>query len=119
MKEEVKKWIERAKEDLKAAENSFKSKDYNWASFQAQQSAEKAFKALLIKQTGKFPKIHDLVKLSILVKAPKDIITDSGRLNPTYIETKYPDLNKSYSEKDLVEFIDTAKNILSWIEKNL
>ena len=49
MKTEVSNWWEQAKKDLSAAKNSVKSGDYEWASFQSNQAAEKALKALHIK----------------------------------------------------------------------
>ncbi len=45
MQEEVKNWWDQANEDLKAAKDSLKTRHYAWASFQAQQAAEKALKA--------------------------------------------------------------------------
>ena len=119
MREEIKKRIQRAKEDLKAAENSLKSGDYDWASFQSQQAAEKALKALLIKRTGDFPRVHDLVKLSRLVNASKEIMILCAKLNPSYIETRYPDLAKDYSKEDALEFIKISGDILKWTEKHL
>jgi HEPN domain-containing protein len=41
-------WLEQAKRDLDAAKSSRESHHYEWTCFQAQQSAEKAMKALLI-----------------------------------------------------------------------
>ncbi len=119
MRVEILNWLEQAKRDLKAAENSLKSGDYDWASFQSQQAVEKALKALSIKKTGQFPKIHDLVKLSKLVNAPEEIMIQCGKLNPSYIETRYPDSARDYSKDDAEEFINIADDILKWIEKNL
>jgi len=39
-------WLRQAEKDLRHAENSLQSGDYEWACFAAQQSAEKALKAL-------------------------------------------------------------------------
>ena len=47
---ETKKWFTQAEEDLKAAKDSLKSGHYNWACFQAQQSAEKTLKFFLYSQ---------------------------------------------------------------------
>jgi HEPN domain-containing protein len=43
-----KDWFNQAKEDLEAAMDSAQSKHFEWACFQAQQSAEKALKSLLL-----------------------------------------------------------------------
>mgnify|MGYP001774379981 CR=1 FL=1 len=39
-------WLKQAEKDLKHAENSLEDKDYEWSCFAAQQSADKAVKAL-------------------------------------------------------------------------
>ena len=43
----VRAWLEQAEADLRAAEDSAKDAHHEWAFFQAQQSGEKALKALL------------------------------------------------------------------------
>jgi len=62
---EVEKWWKQAKRDLKSAKNSFKSKDYYVSSLLAQQTVEKALKALYIKKFNELIKTHDLVFLLI------------------------------------------------------
>ncbi len=47
--ERSKDWIEEAEGDLRHAENDLNSGFYNWACFSAQQSAEKAVKAIFQK----------------------------------------------------------------------
>ena len=44
--EEARRWFAQAIRDLKAAEDSLRVGNYEWACFQAQQAAEKAVKAL-------------------------------------------------------------------------
>jgi HEPN domain-containing protein len=41
-----KDWLEQAEHDLEAAFDSLESEHYEWSCFQAQQVAEKSFKAL-------------------------------------------------------------------------
>jgi len=43
-----KDWLNQAEKDLQAAKISEENQHYEWACFQAQQSAEKALKALLL-----------------------------------------------------------------------
>ena len=63
MEEEIANWLKKAEHDLNAVKSSIKTKNYDWACFQAQQAAEKALKALFIKKYKRLWKIHDLVKL--------------------------------------------------------
>ncbi len=74
MKEDAERWLRQAKEDLRAAQYNFYGKKYKVAAFLCQQSAEKALKALLIKKTNEFPKIHDLMKLARLLNCPDNIL---------------------------------------------
>ena len=57
MREEVKRWIEKAEKDLDAAEYLFKGKKYEECSLFCQQSVEKALKSVLLNRTNKIIKI--------------------------------------------------------------
>jgi len=59
MREEAKKWFQQALEDLSTAKDTFFTGHYYASAFWAQQSAEKALKALLI-NFGKTIRTHDL-----------------------------------------------------------
>ena len=74
MKEEVKKWMERANADLKSAKNSLNSKDYYLSAFMCQQSAEKILKALYLKEFGELRKIHDLAYFARKLNLSEDLI---------------------------------------------
>ncbi|HLD42408.1 MAG TPA: HEPN domain-containing protein [Candidatus Nanoarchaeia archaeon] len=119
MKEEIKRWIDRAEADIRTANNSFKSGDYYASAFWCQQVAEKAFKALLIKRTKEFPKIHDLTRLAKLSNAPARIIEVCAKLNPSYTASRYPDSPESYTQKEAEQMIDYCQEVLKWIQENL
>ena len=57
--EEAKKWLEKAKMNLKVAQDNFNLKHYDYSAFLCQQTAEKALKSVALKKTGKIRKIHD------------------------------------------------------------
>lgn len=94
MAQETSKWLRQAEADLKAARHSLEAGDYEWACFQAQQSAEKALKALL----------YDRGYTSIMTHSLKELIREAGRLEPSvkkfsreakmldlvYIPSRYP-----------------------------
>lgn len=120
MNKEEENWINRSKKDLKSAEDSFNSKNYEWSCFQAQQAVEKAFKALLIKRTGEFPKIHDLVRLGKDVEIPETFRDGIKELTLAYTYTRYPDVGDvSNLEQKAANFLRLSKEILKWVEKNL
>jgi len=119
MKEEFKEWMEKAEKDLKTAKYTLDGNIFDAAVFYAQQSAEKALKSLLLKNTSKFPKIHDLTKLAKLVKAPKKIIEFCSIINPGYLASRYPDMGDDYTKKDCEDIIKAAEEVLKWTKRTL
>ena len=121
-------WLAQARRDLKAARGSLATHDYEWCSFQCQQSAEKALKALLrfytIETRG-----HDLLglikKLKKIFNVPEEISRAGRRLNKQYFRSRYPDsLLKGYpaefyDEKIAQECIEDAETIFAFIEANI
>ena len=113
-------WFERAKKDIKAAKDSFNSGNYEWSCFQSQQSSEKALKALQIKKTGKFQKIHDLVKLGKDVECPENLLNKVKALTLAYVYSRYPDVPQlSNLRPKALEFLKISEGVLKWVEENL
>src|SRR3989344_3118103 len=110
--EEILNWLEQSEKDMRAAKNSLTSGDYGWAIFQAHQSVEKALKAVHIKKYKNFPRMHDLVSLAKKINAPRKIIAICGKINPAYLDTRYPDIPKSYKDKEASEIIELSKEVL-------
>lgn len=120
MKEEVKRWWEYSKSDIKTAKYLFKGKKYKDTSFYCQQSVEKALKALFLKKHQKVIKVHDLVKLAKELNLSEELIKDSERLTVVYVDTRYPDIGtRQYTKSETLEDLKTAERILKWIKKNL
>lgn len=72
-------WLKQAKFDLAAAFLSLEHEYYEWAAYQAEQSVEKGFKAILVHAGNKAPKIH---KLGILIGFCNSV-------NPQFKNTKF------------------------------
>jgi len=124
MKPEVEKWWKQAERDLKSAKNSFKSKDYYVSSLLAQQSVEKALKALYIKKFNELIKTHDLVFLANKIKLAEELIELCDKLSKVYIETRYPDASgrlpsETFSKEDSLNHINIAEEIIKWIKKEI
>jgi len=118
--EEFEKWFEKAKDDLKKAQDNFNIGNFDLSSFLCQQSVEKGLKAVLIKRTGQFPKIHDLVRLSRLVEIDKRFLGGTKELTLAYIYTRYPISDKVLDLKDKsFEFLKLNREIIKWVEGNL
>ena len=120
MKEEVKMWLRKAKQDLDSAKYNFKGKKYDVCAFLCQQSAEKALKALLLKKTGEIRKIHDLVELGKNVGLPLKLLDGSKELTLSYIYIRYPGIKEVKNLNKIVEeFLKLSEEILKWVERQL
>jgi HEPN domain-containing protein len=115
---EVKKWIKKAERDLNAAKINLQQGLFDISSFLSHQAAEKALKALHILKFKRLWKIHDLEKLCIAVKSDKKIIEISKKLNPHYIETRYP-IEARYTKKIAEEALANAKAVVEWVKQQL
>jgi HEPN domain-containing protein len=93
MKDEVKNWIEFAREDSRMAELALKEKIYNQACFHAEQCVEKAIKALIIHKGRIHPQSHKIADLlAYLGKSVfDDLEAEIISLDRFYIPTRYPD----------------------------
>ena len=124
MEEEIKRWMEQAERDFKSAKNSFNIGDYYVASLLCQQSVEKGLKALYLKKFNSIKKIHNLVILAEDLKLPKRLIDECDKLNPIYIDTRYPDASgdlphKKYTQDKSQEDMNAAEKILKWIRNKI
>ena len=92
---EALKWLKQGEDDLISAKNSLRTSDFNWACFQAQQSAEKTLKSVLYARGYR----------KILTHSAFDLIREIGKfdqsflnlrkeakvLDSVYMTTRYPD----------------------------
>lgn len=114
-------WLDQAKRDLEHARLDLASEYHEWACFSAQQSAEKALKALY-QHLNAEAWGHSVKRL--LDGLPQEVgvtpdLADCGRvLDRYYIPTRYPngfDYGKPadyYAESDSRQAIDCAEAIL-------
>ncbi|MFQ5976847.1 MAG: HEPN domain-containing protein [Candidatus Heimdallarchaeota archaeon] len=121
-------WLKQAAKDLQHARNSLKSEDFEWTCFAAQQSAEKAVKAL-------FQALHaeawghsvsgllQRLPSSLEVKSP--LIDQAKKLDRHYIPARYPNSHPSgapadyYSHQDGLEAIGYAEEIYIFCENQI
>ncbi|RLG58527.1 MAG: DNA-binding protein [Candidatus Hydrothermarchaeota archaeon] len=126
----VKKWITQANSDLNAAKDSLISQHYDWACFQAQQSAEKALKAYLYYKGYTSIITHSLKELiRECGKIEKEFLElkDQARfLDMFYIATRYPNglvgelaPSEFYEKEDAEKCINCAELILKKVKKFL
>lgn len=94
MKDETKKWLEYAYENLASAKVLLESELFNPCLQNAQQTVEKMLKALLIEFSIKFKKTHSINQLvTMLAENHLDIdLTEEQQelLDSIYLPSKYP-----------------------------
>ncbi len=124
--ERSKDWLRQAEKDLEHALHSIEAKDYEWACFSAQQSAEKAIKAVYqknhIEAFG-----HSITKLlENLKEKPSDEIIECAKiLDKFYIPTRYPNSFDTgapcdyFTEKEAKEAIKCAEKIIRFCKELL
>ena len=86
-------WWEQSSRDHRHAEHAVAAEDYEWAAFAAQQSAEKALKALVMARGGE-PWGHLTTGLAEALTedaaAPPAVLDAARRLDKHYIPARYP-----------------------------
>jgi HEPN domain-containing protein len=121
--ERSKDWIDEAEGDLKHAENDLSGEFYNWACFSAQQSAEKAAKAVFQKMGAEVwgHSVADLLsELSKTYTVSKELVNAALELDKAYIPTRYPNAHPSgsprsrYTEGEARRLIEHAKEIFKF-----
>ena len=125
---EALRWLKQAEKDLASAGNSLESSDYEWACFQAQQSAEKALKSVLYSKGFRkiiTHSIYELIKkIGSLEVGFKRLKKEAKVLDSVYIPSRYPngiagDLApfEYYEKEDAEECINYAGLILDAVMK--
>ena len=108
-------WLNRAKSNLARAKADIRIPHVYLEDlcFDAQQAAEKAIKAVLLKFGVPFPFIHDLGDLLDLVeKAGESVprsVRDAGRLTRFAVVTRYPGIAEPVSHEDYKRSVRIAE----------
>ena len=116
-------WLVYAESDLRMAQVARERKDIipEQACFHAQQSAEKALKAVLLFKSIEFPLVHDLKTLVGLLQRnaisfPPEI-QETGLLTPYAAEARYPGHLEEITASDVDEAIRLAEAVVQWAVK--
>jgi len=119
--EDPREWLNRARSNLALAKAKRKSVYLEDLCFDAQQAAEKAIKALLIKIGVDFPYVHDLAELLTLLEKsgqtiPKSIRQAEG-LSRYAVFTRYPGMGPQIKQKEYKEAVKIAGQVVWWAER--
>ena len=113
----VQQWLEKARQDLLAAETLLQSGFVEGAivGFHAQQAAEKFIKALLVRHQVPFAKTHDLTLLRQHVSAVDSTLagnlTPADALTPYGVDHRYPGGAASITRAEAEQAVRTAQQV--------
>lgn len=114
-------WLDDARSDLEHAKSDLTGGYYNWACFSAQQSAEKAVKAVFQRLGDEAwgHSVADLLRaLGERRQIPGDMIDRALELDKAYIPTRYPNAHPAgsarsrYTKAEAERLIDHAEQIV-------
>ena len=83
-------WLKQASRDLEVAQNSAAAGYHEWAAFAAQQSAEKAVKALVESLHGAVRGHSITAVLQQALDVPETILNAARELDQVYVTARYP-----------------------------
>ncbi len=119
--DDPREWLNRARSNLALAKNRIPGAYLEDLCFEAQQAAEKAVKAVMIKRSIEFPYVHDLGRLfSMLETAGESIpdeVHDAALLTKYAWEGRYPGVMEPLGEQDYVEAVRIAEAVVRWAEE--
>ena len=122
-------WFRQAEADLNHARNALEDTDFEWSCFAAHQAAEKALKALFLKN-GMDAWGHTITplmgRLPENLQPPSEELVNSARvLDKHYIPTRYPNGFPSgapkdfYTESEAQDAIEKARAILEFCRNQI
>ncbi len=121
--DDPREWLNRAKSNLALAKNRVPGAYLEDLCFEAQQAAEKAIKAVMIKRNIEYPYVHDLARLLSLLEKAGEIIPDEIRkaeeLTPYAVITRYPGTTRPATVQEYEKAVEMAEAVIKWIEESL
>lgn len=119
--EDPREWLNRARSNLELAKTRPGSDIYfEDLCYNAQQAAEKAFKAVFIHNQIPYPLVHDLAALITLlidnrIDVPDDV-RQSARLTRFAVATRYPSILAPVNEEEYCHAVSLAEDVVRWSE---
>jgi HEPN domain-containing protein len=121
--DDPREWLNRAMSNLALAKSKIPGTYLEDLCFEAQQAAEKAIKAVMIRRNIEFPYVHDLARLlSMLEEAGEEIsavVRKAEELTRYALITRYPGIARPVSEQEYVEAVVVAEEVVRWAEERI
>jgi HEPN domain-containing protein/predicted nucleotidyltransferase len=116
-------WLNRARSNLAMAQADSTGAVPEDLCYEAQQAAEKAIKAVFIRRGVKFPYIHDVEQLLLLLerdglKVPK-YVKNSKDLTRFALETRYPGASGPVNRRQYRRAVRVAESVVRWAERQI
>jgi HEPN domain-containing protein len=116
-------WLNRARSNLLRSQAEIEGVYLEDLCFDAQQAAEKAIKSVLIHKRVRFPYIHDLGELLVLVESTGEEIPDSvlqaAKLTRFAVAMRYPGVIEPITREEYAEAVAIAGSVIDWAHKVL
>jgi HEPN domain-containing protein len=111
--DDPREWLNRARSNLALAKSNVPGAYLEDLCFEAQQAAEKAIKAVMIRRNIEFPYVHDLARLLSLLEATgeaiPEVVRKADELTRYALLTRYPGLARPVSEREYTEAVAIAE----------
>ena len=121
--DDPREWLNRAKSNLALAKNRVPGAYLEDLCFEAQQAAEKAVKAVMLKRNIEYPYVHDLARLLSLLEETGEMLPDEVRkaeeLTPYATITRYPGTTRPATVQEYEKAVEIAEAVIQWTEENL
>lgn len=120
--DDPREWLNRARSNLAKARNLSGTPEVYLEDlcFDAQQAAEKAIKAVLIRLGVRFPYVHDLAQLLATVEQAGQSVSESIRraaiLSDYAVEARYPGLSEPVIWEEYKEAVAVAEAVVRWAQ---
>lgn len=117
--DDPREWLRYARGDLALARTRLPDVDLSLLAFHAQQTAEKAIKAVMIQHGVQFPYIHDLAPLLDRLRHNgvhiSEHVAEADRLSRYAVLARYP-LEGGVPEDEYGNALQIAETVLRWAE---
>jgi len=121
--DDPREWLNRARSNLALAKAAVPGAYVEDLCFEAQQAAEKAIKAVMIRRGIEFPYVHDLERLlAILQETGEDIpavLWAAKELSRFAWADRYPGAAEAPTDEQYREYVATAEAVVRWAEERL
>ena len=121
--DDPREWLNRARSNIALAGSRVRNAYLEDLCFEAQQAAEKAVKAVLIRRSIEFPYVHDLARLMSLLEeagvALPESVREAEELTVYALIGRYPAPNRPVSPEEHARAVKLAHAVILWAEENV